>query len=244
MAEQYGEDLAYIHDVGFRGFTMNAAPVVMQSLRVSGVDHGLIVDLGCGTGLWADLLLRAGYDVLGVDISPGMVAVAKKRAPDAKFLCESFLDTKIPTCDAVTSIGECFNYQFDRESNEANLRRLFARIYYALRPGGVFLFDIRLPPSGRTKSTQLSHRQGEDWAVLGRVELDETGSEMTRTMTTFRKVGKMYRRNEEVHRLRLYPEASIEEKLTGVGFEVRSLRGYGGKKFAVHHLAFIARKKS
>jgi len=51
--ENYGEDLAYIHDVGFGDFAWRAAPGVLARLQRHGVDHGTVVDLGCGTGIWA-----------------------------------------------------------------------------------------------------------------------------------------------------------------------------------------------
>lgn len=50
-------------------------------------------------------------------------------------------------------MGECFNYSFDPRNNRAQLRRLFRRIYEALRPGGVLVFDIvqqgRVPGGSR-----------------------------------------------------------------------------------------------
>ena len=52
-SEWYGEDLAYIHDVGFGDFALGAAPGMLEILRRSGIRGALVVDLGCGSGLWA-----------------------------------------------------------------------------------------------------------------------------------------------------------------------------------------------
>ena len=71
--EAYKADLAYIHDVGFGDFARNSAPALLEMLRSNGVSKGLVVDLGCGSGLWARELSDAGYGVLGVDISPAMI---------------------------------------------------------------------------------------------------------------------------------------------------------------------------
>ena len=46
---------------------------------------GKILDLGCGTGRDAQLFIPAGYDYIGIDLSDGMIAQAKKLFPDAKF---------------------------------------------------------------------------------------------------------------------------------------------------------------
>ncbi len=89
--EVYKDDLAYIHDVGFGDFAKNAAPELLAVLRQRGLTGGLVVDLGCGSGLWAEELTAAGYDVLGVDISPAMIEIARRRAPRARFEVGSFL---------------------------------------------------------------------------------------------------------------------------------------------------------
>src|SRR3712207_1396295 len=45
----YGEDLAYIHDVGHAEFALAAAPGIMEILESNGIHDGLVVDLGCGS---------------------------------------------------------------------------------------------------------------------------------------------------------------------------------------------------
>ena len=60
MAGFYREDLAYIHDVGHADFALRSAPGILEILRESGLRDGLVVDLGCGSGLWARKLLQAG----------------------------------------------------------------------------------------------------------------------------------------------------------------------------------------
>jgi len=82
----YKDDLAYIHDVGFGDFAKKAAPGLLKILRRSGITKGLVVDLGCGSGIWAHELGEAGYKVLGVDISAAMLKLARKKVPQARFL--------------------------------------------------------------------------------------------------------------------------------------------------------------
>jgi 2-polyprenyl-3-methyl-5-hydroxy-6-metoxy-1,4-benzoquinol methylase len=81
LAEWYGEDLAYIHDVGHADFALDSAPGILEILGRSGIDGGLVVDLGCGSGLLARELIDAGYGVFGVDISEAMIGLARKPAP-------------------------------------------------------------------------------------------------------------------------------------------------------------------
>ena len=103
---RYRQDLAYINDAGFSDFATGATPGVLAILRREGVRTGLVVDLGCGGGHWAGALGQEGYDVLGVDLSPAQINLARARAPRARFATGSLLSAKIPACDAVTAIGE------------------------------------------------------------------------------------------------------------------------------------------
>ena len=68
----YRDDLSYIHHVGFGGLAGGAAPGLLGLLREAGIREGLVVDLGCGSGLWARELTEAGYEALGIDSSAAM----------------------------------------------------------------------------------------------------------------------------------------------------------------------------
>src|SRR5229473_3534632 len=124
----YSQDLAYIHDAGFSDFALGAAPGLLSILRRNRIPSGLVVDLGCGSGVWARELLRSGYDVLGVDISPSMIKLASRNAPGAKFQTASLLSARPPRCNAVTSIGECLNYCFDQTNSRDRLRLFFRHL--------------------------------------------------------------------------------------------------------------------
>jgi SAM-dependent methyltransferase len=238
--EAYAEDLAYIHDVGFGGFAKSSAPGLLETLRKKGVARGLVVDLGCGSGLWARALCDAGYAVRGIDISKAMIKMAKQRVPEGTFQAGSFLKAKLPPCDAVTALGECLNYLFDRSSGLSELGRLFRRAYAALRPGGVFIFDIAEP--GRGAGPRQRYREGPDWAVLVEIDEDPKARRLTRRISVFRKIGDLCRRSQEVHELRLYLRSDILKALRRVGFQVRTLRGYGQQRFPEAYVGFLARK--
>jgi len=73
------------------------------------------------------------------------------------------------------------------------------------------------------------HRQGDDWAAM--VHMEETATELTRHITSCRRVGRHYRRSFEVHRLRLYTRADVIAELERAGFGARALRRLGGYRF-------------
>ena len=222
----YQTDLAYIHDAGFGEFALHSAPGLLSLLRRNGVDHGLVVDLGCGSGIWARQLAFAGYGVVGVDASPAMIRLARAKAPHAKLLISSLDQVALPRCDAVTSIGECISYAFAADKSGRALLRFFRRVHRALRPGGVFLFDLAGARGLKGYWT------GDDWAVL--VEASVKDDLLTRHLTTFRRVGRQYRRTEETHVLRLYEIDPIRDALARAGFVTKPLHRFGHVRFSGH----------
>lgn len=242
MKEWYKEDLAYIHDVGHGDYAIKSAPGILEFLAQNNIREGLVVDLGCGSGLSALELTKAHYQVLGVDISESLIAIARTRVPSAEFQVESLFKIDIPSCNAVISIGECLNYLFDRDNNFQILIQLFERVYNALISGGVFIFDIAEPGQVIEGKRVKSFTEGKDWVVLIEKEEDREKSVLSRRLVTFRKVGEYYRRDDELHYLRLYKAADIAEKLKQVGFTVESMSSYGDYNLPHTHVAFVARK--
>jgi SAM-dependent methyltransferase len=242
MTDAYRDDLAHIHDAGFGGFAQAAAPVLMEALSASGINQGLVIDLGCGSGILSRAIYQAGYDVLGIDISEAMIVMARQRVPRGKFRVESLLKAKLPPSVAVAAIGEAINYLFDPENTKSSLAKLLQRIHDALQPGGVFLFDVAEP--GRVPGTGpvQTYFEGNDWAVLVRSEEDRKCRFLARTITSFRQVGELYRRDQEVHRQRLLPRSELAAQLRSIGFRVRVLRGYGKLRFGTGHVGLLARK--
>lgn len=238
----YKEDLAYIHDVGFGDFAKQAAPNLLEIFRRHKIENGLVVDLGCGSGIWAQELIKAGYGVLGVDISAAMIKLARKRAPQARFVHSSFLQMNLPPCVAVTAIGECFNYLFDAQNTQPALINFFSRVHKALRPNGVFVFDIAEPGQVSASRPGRRHAEGKDWAIQLEVAEDKKANRLTRHMTIFRRAGKLYRRAEEIHHSRLYKGSELAKELRRIGFKVRLQHGYGDFRFTRPATALVAWK--
>ena len=241
MKYGYNQDLAYIHDIGFSDYALKSAAGILEILERYHIREGLIVDLGCGSGLSAQELTKSNYRVFGVDLSQSLIEIARRRVPDAEFQVGSLFQVNIPVCNALISIGECMNYLFDSQNNHQTLTQLFHRIYNALTPGGVLIFDIAEP--GQVTTITKGFTEGEDWVVL--VEKQENPLNiLTRRIITFRKVGENYRRDDELHQLQLYSATEIAKKLRQVGFQIQIMRHYGQFNLPPAHVAFVAHKLS
>lgn len=242
MSAGYRDDLAHVHDAGFGGLARAAAWHLLGELRRRRIAEGTVVDLGCGSGLFCAELAAAGFDTAGFDLSPAMIALARKRVPGGRFEVASVRRAKLPTCVAAAAVGEVFNYLFDGGGGFDGLERVFRRVHRALEPGGLFLLDLAGPGNVPGEGPRRVHAQGEGWAVLATVEEDRRRRRLTRHITTFRRVGKLWRRDEEVHRVALFPRAEAAARLRAAGFRVTPLSGYGATRFPPGLAGFLARK--
>ncbi|WP_340374140.1 class I SAM-dependent methyltransferase [Streptomyces sp. SS7] len=92
-----------------------------------------VLDVGSGTGRpTAATLVASGHEVLGVDVSPVMVALAERQVPGARFRCADVRDLPLEegSFDAVCVYFSLL--QMDR----ADQSGLLGRLARALRPGG------------------------------------------------------------------------------------------------------------
>lgn len=230
----YAEDLAYIHDAGFSAFAAQAAPYVLKRLRRRCEAGARIVEIGCGSGELTQHLTSAGYQVLGVDLSPAMVRLARKKAPAATFRRASWYDFTPPPCDAIVAAGECFNYlSAGRARHERVLTAFLRRAGAALRAGGLLLFDF-LEPCAHRPRHRTRQCCGKDWAVL--VDIGEAGRMITRQITAIRFQGGGTRCSQETHRQCRLSRRQIERALRVAGFMVTFRDGYGNMHLEAGHV--------
>ena len=114
---------------------------LILALRQNGIEDGLILDLGCGTGQMTKRLAQAGYDMIGVDRSADMLQIAQERRDglDILYLMQDMRAFELyGTVRAVISTCDSLNYVTDRE----DLMQVFRLVNNYLDPGGVFLFDL------------------------------------------------------------------------------------------------------
>lgn len=241
MYSFYAGDLAYIHHTGFSDFALGAAPGLLALLREAGVTSGKVADLGCGSGLWLRELIRAGYEAVGVDISSAFLALARKTAPRAELHQASLHAFDLPACAAVTALGESLGYLPDSAGAEPDIKNTFERIYEALQPGGLLVFDL-IVAVPKERMSGRTWRTGEDWAVLSELEEDLERGLLTRRIVTFRRKGGAYRRGEETHVQRVYGSDEVQGMLQEVGFEVSSSDSYGTFTLLPRRMAFTAQK--
>ena len=119
------------------------AEYLLTLLEQLGHQHGLSLDLACGTGSLTLELFRRGVDIYGVDASVEMLSQAREKCMDAGADI-LFLRQKMQELDLYGTINTVFctldSINHLQGSNE--LRSAFQRISLFLEPGGYFVFDM------------------------------------------------------------------------------------------------------
>lgn len=223
----YGAEQASIHHRCFGQLARRAGGLLRARLLAAGHRDGTVVDLGCGSGILARQLTDAGYTVLGVDISPGMLALAAEHAPAASFRCAPLLDVDLPRAVAVAATGEVLNYATDPRAGLDQVDRLARRVMEALEPGGVFLFDVATPGRAGPDGVRQQFHDHPDWTLYMRAEEDRERATLERSITIFSRTdGPDYRRTDKRHVLRLYEPQEVVAVLERAGFGVEVLDDY------------------
>lgn len=105
-----------------------------------GIEDGLLLDLGCGTGKLTRLMEKKGYDMIGVDNSYEMLDIAKEHSDEnILYLLQDMREFELyGTVRAVYSACDSVNYILEEEE----LREVFSLVNNYLDPGGLFVFDF------------------------------------------------------------------------------------------------------
>lgn len=100
-----------------------------------------VLDLGCGTGGITAILADKGYDMIGLDISPDMLNVARERnyRKNTLLLCQDMCEFELyGTVQAIYSSFDCLNYIPENK----DLAEVFVLARNYLEAGGLFIFDV------------------------------------------------------------------------------------------------------
>ena len=209
-----------------------------------------VLDLACGTGsLTAELALR-GYEMIGVDQSPEMLAVAAEKCRDLNveeapiFLCQSMEKLDLyGTIDACVCCLDSVNYV----TRPAALKRAFSRVHLFLMPGGLFVFDVKTPEALEGADGEVFLDETEDTYCVWRADYSPKRRTLTYGMDIFRqREDGTWDRGEEVHEEYAYTPEELEQYLRDAGFV--DVRCWGNLKLRApnpgeERIFFTARKE-
>jgi len=212
--------------------------------------HGLapetILDVACGTGGSTLPFAQRGYRIAGVDTSRSMLDVARAKAAAVdlpiEFALQDMRRLELGTLalgsvfDLVLCLYDSINYITDPRELEAALPGFLA----ALRPGGLFIFDVNSARRLSLMSEALLFLEGPGWSFLEQNAYDPASFIWEIKVTAFvRSRGGLYRRFKEIHRERAYSEKEIRGMLARTGFRTLATYAAFGFEAAGHDTARI-----
>jgi ubiquinone/menaquinone biosynthesis C-methylase UbiE len=113
--------------------------LLLQSFAAENKNKGTLLDLGCGPGQTTRFLADAGMtEILGTDLSPGMVETAKQLNQSLRFETADMLSLHYPE----NSFGSALAFYAIVHFTEEQVKTAFAEINRVLKPGGQFLFSF------------------------------------------------------------------------------------------------------
>lgn len=195
-----------------------------------GVRPRTAVDLACGTGSVALLLAEDGLRVTAVDLSPEMLTVAQQKAMDLErpplFICQSLQQLRLPRG---VDLAVCALDSLDYITDPQDCREAIRRVYKALNPGGIFIFDVNTPEKLRAMDGQVFLDEDDDVYCVWRGEFDEDTNICSYGMDLFQREGQIWRRSFEEHREYAYSREQLVGYLKDAGFS--RIRVYGDRTF-------------
>ncbi len=194
---------------------------IFWSLASRGIKDGLVLDLCCGTGNLTERLALIGYDVIGVDASAEMLSVAseKKEASglDILYLQQDMRELELyGTVRAAVCMCDSLNYL----ETEADIGNVFRRVCNYLDPGGLFLFDCKMPYCLReTMGDTVVAKHGDGYSLIWENHANQDGSHNSYDLTCFvQGADNRYDKIQETHNIYAYPLVTYVEMLSEAGF--------------------------
>ena len=134
VAAEYAERIAG----ELAGKPLDRALLACFAEQVAGM--GTVADIGCGPGHVASYLHALGVPVIGVDLSPEMVAIARTLSPEIPFQQGSMLalDTPDASWSGIVALYSIIHLPPDARP------QAFAEFVRVLRPGGMLLLAFHI----------------------------------------------------------------------------------------------------
>lgn len=188
-------------------------------LAEHGIEDGLVLDLGCGTGKLTRLMEQKGYDMIGVDNSYEMLDIAREfEGASILYLMQDMREFELyGTVRAIYSACDSINYILE----EDELRQVFSLVNNYLDPGGLFVFDINSSYKYRELLAEntFAETRAEGSFIWENYYDEEEGINEYDLTLYIKERDARFARFQEVHYQKCYELATIKRLLQEAGLE-------------------------
>ena len=200
-----------------------------EILKREGLHPRTAVDLACGTGSVTAILARQGLRVTGVDMSEEMLTVAMEKVMDMEqpphFICQKLQELYLPRG---VDLAVCALDSLDYVTDPNDCKEAIRRVYKALNPGGIFIFDVNTPQKLHAMDGQVFIDEDDDVFCVWRGEFDEETNICSYGMDLFQRTGNVWQRSFEEHREYAYSQDQLVGYLKDAGFT--AIRVFGDRR--------------
>jgi SAM-dependent methyltransferase len=202
---------------------------LLKILEANGLTGRRLLDVACGTGKSFLPMLPRGWEVIGCDLSPAMLALAEEKAGDLVELSVADMRDlpRLGEFDLVWALDDAINYLLSPEELEEALRGMRD----TLAATGLLLFDVNELLVYRTFYTETSvvEQGGKRFVWRGLAPADvPAGSVCESRLEVEGEEGAGVAKGETaIHRQRHFPEAEVLAALERAGLECLDVYGHG-----------------
>lgn len=211
------DDFAWFYDRYWNEEFHSLAFPILERIWLPHVpEGGRVLDVCCGTGYLAGMLVERGFRVTGIDASAEMIGHAQRNVAGAEFVVGDAGETRAPgEFDAAVSTFDSLNHILEPRDLEAAFRNTAA----SLKPGAPFAFDVLFEEAYQTGWGENFALVREDHVLV----ITGSGYDFRKrmaecTVTMFRLVDGAWRRADTTVRERCYTAAEIDTALERAGF--------------------------
>jgi SAM-dependent methyltransferase len=239
MAEPYSAFAPLYSRGPYTRYSQRMAELLPEVLAEFSASPQRLLDLACGEGSFAVAMAARLPQVTGVDRSPQMLELARARGR----ACGVTVDfqqhdlTRLPfqsTFDLVTCWFDSLNYLLEL----SDLELAFDGAARALRPGGLFIFDMTTRCGLQANwhgQTSLVEQDTAEVFIVHRLGYDFERDLASVQITAFvrQAAGGLWQRIDEQHQQRAYPIAQMRAALARAGFTELACWGNLGERAAL-----------
>ena len=226
-------ELAPVYDAFTEGHNHERWMGLLEDLALeSGLRGRHALDVACGTGSSFLPLLARGYEVVGCDLSPDMVARAREKvrmlgARAEVVVADMRALPELGAFDLVTCIDDALNNLLSADQ----LRCAFEGFARNLRPGGIAVFDSNTLHAYRVwyAATNAKDADGSFFCIRGETGPDiGPGATASVCIEVFTECANgLWERAQSRHLQRHHPRDDVARAVEEAGLELVAVRGLG-----------------
>lgn len=247
--EQSYQEFAYTYDMFMDNIPYEEwEKYILNILKRENVHSGILLDLGCGTGILTEMLANKGYDMIGIDLSEDMLNVAMDKkyesGNDILYLNQDMREFELyGTVAAVISVCDSLNYILEEEE----LLQVFKLVNNYLDPSGIFIFDMTTENKYLKvgDGTIAENRQEASFIWENTYYKDKKINRYDITIFEQGEDGR-YDKYEETHYQKVYNPEKVKELLERAGMEFVGVFDVGTQQppsKESERIYFVAREK-